>query len=177
MKRSMGLTGEAAAHKVAGIFRDPQRMRECREALAASLEQPDVEIETLAPGKESPAWLLEPESRGIWHTLVRAHLWLGVAGAAAGLLAFALLSILGVAFVVQNPWASAVLLLCFGAAGGALIGGLVTVRPDHTPYIARVRAALDDGRYVLVAHPHDREQASTARECLGRHADDTVTTL
>lgn len=176
MKRRMGLTGERSNHKVAGIFKDAERMHECREQLVDAVGEVEA-IEPLAPGGETPSWRLEPEPRGIWHTLVRAHLWLAGAGIVVAGLIFGLLFALDVAFVVQNPWTSAVLLIIFCAIGGALLGGLVTMRPDHAPFIARVRTALDEGRHVLVVHPGNREQADTARDCLERYADETVATL
>lgn len=176
MKRSMGLTGERSNHKIAGIFEDAGRMDECREELVRTLGSAES-IEPLEPGSDSPAWRLEPESRGIWHTLVRAHLWLTLGGAVVGALIFGLLAMLGVAFVAQNPWSAALLLIIFCAIGGALLGGFLTVRPDHTPFIARVRTALDEQRHVLVVHTTDRGQTDTARNCLERYTDDTVATL
>lgn len=177
MERRMGLTGEESDHKVAGIFGHAERLQECRDQLVRSIERVEQRLEPLEPGQESPAWLLEPEPRGIWHTLVRAHLWLSLAGVVAAGLAFAVLIALDVAFVAQNPWASAISLIVFGAIGGALLGGLVTIRPDHTTYIARVRAALDDKRHVLVIHAADRAQMKEVRKCVERHADETVATL
>lgn len=176
MKRTMGLTGEASNHKIAGIFDDPDRMRACRDELERTISGLEA-IERLEPGHPAPGWSLEPEPRGIWHTLVRAHLWLALAGAAVGLLVFALLWSLGIAFVVGNPWAALLLLLIFPATGGALLGGLVTMRPDHVPYITRVKAALDEGRLVLLVHATSREQLRSARHCLERYGAETVATL
>lgn len=177
MQRDMGLTGEKYDHKVAGIFGDAEGLRACRKELLQSMEEAADQLESLEPGAESPSWLVEPESRGIWHTLVRAHLWLGLAGVVAALLLFGLLAALDVPFVVQNPWASLFLMIVpFGLSGG-MLGGLVTIRPDHTPYIARVKAALDDKRHVLVFHGKDRKQTAAARECVERYADETVATL
>lgn len=177
MERRMGLTGEESNHKVAGIFGDVGRMQQCRDQLVSSIDQVEQRLEPLGPGQASPAWLLEPESRGIWHTLVRAHVWLGLAGVIVAGLLFVLMTALDVAFVVQNPWAAAISLLVFGAIGGGLLGGLVTLRPDHTPYITRVRAALDEKRHILVIHAADRQQMNAIRQCVERHADETVATL
>lgn len=177
MKRRMGLTGERHGHKVAGIFGDSERLQACRDQLIESIDRAADQIEVLDSETESTAWALEPEPRGIWHTLVRAHLWLGLAGAIAALPIYALMMAMEVAFVVGNPWASLVLLVAFCTTGGALLGGLVTIRPDHALYVSRIKAALDRDQQVLVFHAVDRRQGRTAKECLDLHADTTIATL
>ncbi|MGY6587020.1 MAG: hypothetical protein ACXIUB_01905 [Wenzhouxiangella sp.] len=120
---------------------------------------------------------LEPESTGIWRTLVRSHLWLAFAGALVGLLVFTIMVSMGIAFVVQNQLTSALLLVVFCAGGGAMIGGLVTLRPDHVPFNTRVNAALEKNQFVLLVHLTSADQVPPARACLQQHADETLSTL
>lgn len=73
---------------------------------------------------------LEPESSGIWKTLVRSPLWLGSDGAVIGLLVFVLMLQIEVRFVVDNATAALLLLLAFCTIGGLLLGNLLTLRRD-----------------------------------------------
>ncbi len=177
MKREMGMTGEASDHKVAGIFKDADKLNDCRQRLLETGGLKDSQILALAPGDQADGALLEPESRGIWHTLIRTHLWLALAGAVVGLVAFALLIWLDIAFVVGNPWAAAMLLVFFCTVGGAMVGGAVTLRPDHSPYIVKVKAALGDNHHVLIVHANDAQQLGKAHDCLKAFTEDTVSTL
>lgn len=177
MKHRMGFTGEASDHKVAGIFHGTEALQECRHRLVESLGLKDDQVKTLNAGDRPDGEVLEPESRGIWHTLIRAHVWLALAGAVIGALVFLLLLALDVTFVVRNALASFALLVAFCTVGFSMIGGAVTLRPDHTPYIVKVKAALDNDRHVLVIHATDREQMNAAREILEPAANETVATL
>ncbi|MFU8831277.1 MAG: hypothetical protein ACNA7J_03880 [Wenzhouxiangella sp.] len=177
MKQRMGLTGEASDHKIAGIFTDLAGLQVGRDRLVDSVRLDDDQLIVLAPGERADGELLEPESRGIWHTLIRAHVWLGLAGAIIGALVFLLLVWLDVAFVVGNPWTSFVVLVAFSTFGGGLLGGAVTLRPDHAPYIHKVKSALRQGRHVLVVHATDRRQMNLIRQILKDSDADTVATL
>ncbi|TVQ41670.1 MAG: hypothetical protein EA370_01425 [Wenzhouxiangella sp.] len=173
----MGLTGEIFNHKIAGIFKDARQLDQCRDRLVDEVGTVGAQARTLRPGDQVDGAVLEPESRGIWLTLIRAHVWLALAGAVAGVLVFGILYALGVAFVVQNAWAAALLLMFFSAVGGGLLGGAVTLRPDHTPYLVKVQAALRDDRHVLLLHLDSQEQLAAVKSCLDACADETVATL
>lgn len=77
----------------------------------------------------------------------------------------------------QNVGASTVLLVVFCALGGALIGSVVAMRPDHVPYISKARMAFDEQRDVLIVHATSREQFKAAGDCLERFAESTISTL
>lgn len=176
MKQEMGMTGERSNHKVAGIFNDDAALAQCKQELEKALGQ-SVVMDALNPESERVGRRLEPESTGIWRTLVRSHLWLALAGAVIGLIIFAVMVAMGVAFVVQNLLASAALLIVFCAAGGAMLGGLVTLRPDHVPLNTRIDSALDNRQFVLLVHLTSADQMSSAKACLERHAEETLSTL
>lgn len=177
MQHRMGFTGEASDHKIAGIFSDIEALKACQDRLIESADLKEGQVMRLKAGERPDGEALEPESRGIWHTLIRAHVWLALAGAVIGALVFLLLLVLDVTFVVRNPLASFLLLVVFCTAGFSMVGGAVTLRPDHTPYIVKVKAALESDQHVLIVHPTDREQMNAARKVLESAADDTIATL
>lgn len=177
MRHQMGFTGEASDHKIAGIFNDTEALTACQGHLIESVGLQEDQIKTLRAGDRADGKVLEPESRGIWHTLIRAHVWLALAGAVIGVMIFFLLSWLDITFVVRNPMASFLLLVVFCTAGFSMVGGAVTLRPDHTPYIVKVKEALENDQHVLVIHPTDREQMKAARKVIASAAEETVATL
>src|SRR3546814_13628678 len=78
--------------------------------------------------------------------IVLAHVRLGILGAIAGALVFGLLSWLGVRFIVSSPRAAGPVLVGFGGLAGLLLGGLVSLRPDHDLYIQATHAAMEERR-------------------------------
>jgi len=177
MKHAPGLTGERSDHKVAGIFPDRDAARRAAEELRDLLALEASQLEVLYPGVEGVNRALEPEQAGIFHTILRSHAWLGLAGAAAGIVVFGLLYVLGLPLVLQSAWPAALVLAFFGAIAGMLLGGLVSLRPDHDPYISRVRAGLEAGASAVVVHAFDLAQRGKAEEALQARGADTIRTL
>lgn len=177
MKQTSGFTGERSDHKVAGIFRDRDAAKGAAQELRDSLSLQAAQLEVLYPGAKDVSRALEPEQAGIFRTILRTHAWLGVAGAVAGVLVFGVMYGLGLALVVQSAGIAALVLTGFGAIAGLMLGGLVSLRPDHDPYISRVREGLESGASAVVVHAFDLAQRSQAEELLQRRGADTVRTL
>lgn len=118
---------------------------------------------------------VEPEGVGIWRTAVRAHVTCGVLGFMAGLLLYAGLMIGGVEAVRDTPGMSLVAMLLFGTMFGLMVGGLLTIRPDHDAVIQPVREGLATGRWAVVVHPASRRQFDQALRVL-RHTGASVAT-
>lgn len=177
MKNSMGLTGESSNHKLAAIFASEPAARDAAGKVVDALGLDEKQVEVVNPGDDEPGRALEPESRGIWHTLIRAHVWLGLAGAVIGAILYFLLAAANVPFVVDNPaWAlSMFVVLCF--VGGLLAGGAVTVRPDHAPFIRAAGSALRDGKSLVIVHARDLQQLRQAKDELEKHDADVIPTL
>ena len=79
---------------------------------------------------------VEPEGVGIWRTAVRSHVTCGVAGFLVGCLLFAGLMLAGVEAVQSTPGMSLVSMVLFGTMFGLMLGGFLTIRPDHEAVIA-----------------------------------------
>ena len=69
------------------------------------------------------------------------------------------------------------MIIGYGGVFGLMFGGLVTLRPDHGPYVARIRAALKEGRCAVVVHALDDEERDRAQEMLMAHGGETIRTL
>jgi len=72
MSDAARLTGEASNRKIAAVFGGPAEAQRAAQALRAALSLGQAQVQVIAPDEPHPGRKLEPESRGIWHTIVRA---------------------------------------------------------------------------------------------------------
>lgn len=170
-------TEEVSNSKVAAICPSAAVARLQAERLRDALHLPERQVQVLTPGEPRPGRKLEPESHGIYRTMLWSHAKLGAFGALAGGLAYVLLRMLGVAMVVQSPWMSLFALGFFGGIAGLMLGGLVTLRPDHDPYVMKVLGALREGDSAVVVHALSAEQKRQAQHILEQAGADTTATL
>lgn len=177
MSDTSPLTGEASNSKLAAVFAQARDARAAAQAVATALSLEAGQVQVIAPTEPHPGRRLEPETRGIWRTIVVAHARLGLAGAVLGLLAFALLYAAQVPFIASSPVASALVLLFFGAIGGLLLGGLVALRPGHVRYVDATRAAIAAGDTTVVVHAFSTQQRDRAAELLRHHGGEVTSTL
>lgn len=177
MSETSPLTGELSNHKVAAAFSDAEAARRVARDVGTALALGPAQVQVIAPGEPHPGRKLEPESRGIWRTVGIAHVKLGIAGAIAGLLVFALLYALDIAFVVQSAVASLLVLLGFGAVAGLFLGGFVSLRPDHDHYIEATRDAMAQGLTTVVVHAFSAAQREQAADFLRAQGGDVTSTL
>ncbi|MBX3724520.1 MAG: hypothetical protein KF823_01205 [Xanthomonadales bacterium] len=173
----IAVTGEASNSKLVAVFDHQESARAAAASAVARLSLQQAQVRVLAPGATDVGIQLEPEGGGIRRTIVVAHVWLGLAGMVAGGLLFVLLIVGGVAFVVESPWAAGLAMVGFGGIAGLLLGGLVSLRPDHDPYIHATRDALAAGRTAVVVHALSARQRTAAAECLAALGGKVTQTL
>lgn len=177
MSETSPITGELSNSKVAAVFPFEAAARDAAQAVAATLSLGAAQVHVITPDDKHPGRKLEPESHGIWRTIVVAHVRLGIAGAVVGLLAFAALYASDILFIVNSPLAAALVLLFFGAVAGLMLGGLVSLRPDHDRYVEATRDAMGAGDTTVVVHAFSAEQADQAAAFLRAQGGDVTSTL
>jgi hypothetical protein len=165
MRRAMRLFGERSLTLVAATFEHRGSAVRAADALRA-LSSRKLGIFLVAPRDPRLGRKMEPESNGIWHTLLRSHAWLGPLGALAGLAAAALLWANGWPAALASPLATLALGAVYGGFAGLLAAGLLTLRPDRARVIAQVRDASDDGHWSVVSHPVSAREVELARATL-----------
>ncbi len=170
-------TGERSDSKIAAIFADEAAARAVAQRTQQALALSPSQVLVLTPADRHPGRKLEPEGRRIFHTLLISHFRLGLLGMAAGAVVFALAYLSGAALIRSEAVWAAGLLVAFGGVAGLLAGGLLTLRPDHTPLLAKVNDALEQGQCAVVVHPFDDGQRDRAQRFLSQLTDDTVRTL
>lgn len=171
------VTGEVSNHKVAAIFDSEQQARAAATALQDNLQLGGAQVQVLTSADRRPRRKLEPETRGIFRTIIVAHLRLGIAGTVLGAVVFAVLYAMGIPMIVQSPFAAGAAIVAFGAVAGLLLGGLVSLRPDHDAYIQSVYSALAAGRAAVVVHAFSAAQRASAAEDLRARGGETTSTL
>jgi hypothetical protein len=177
MSDPASLTGELSNSKAAAVFPTASQARRAAQAVTAALSLGAEQVQVITPTEPHSGRKLEPEPRGIWRTIVRAHAKLGLVGAVAGLVAFAALMAADVPFIVNSPVAAALVLLFFGTVAGLLLGGLVALRPDHDRYVLATRDAMDAGKTTVVVHAFSAEQRAQAAEFLRGQGGEVTSTL
>ena len=173
----LSVTGEVSNHKVAAAFPDANTARQAAAAVASSLSLGASQVQLIFPGEPHPGRKLEPESRGIWHTIVVAHVKLGIAGVIAGVVAFVVMYGMGLPFIVNSPLAALLVLVFFGGVAGLMLGGFVSLRPDHDRYVEATRDAMDEGMTTVVVHAFSVEQRAQAAEFLRGRGGEVTSTL
>ncbi|MGY0635186.1 hypothetical protein [Luteimonas sp. A478] len=171
------LTGEVSDSKVAAIFDSESNARGCARRLRKALRLRPSQVQVITRHDLHPGRKMEPEGRGILRTIITAHAKLGVAGLVLGALVFALLYATGLELVTSSPGFAAALIIGYGGVFGLMAGGLVSLRPDHDPYIQKVRDALAEGRSAVVVHAFNAEQRDAAKDSLDKAGGDTIRTL
>lgn len=171
------LTGEVSDSKVAAIFDSESSARSCARKLRRALRLRPSQVQVITHHDRHPGRKMEPEGRGILRTIVTAHAKLGVAGMALGAVVFSLLYAIGLQLVTSSPGFAAALIIGYGGVLGLMAGGLVSLRPDHDPYIEKVRDALAEGRSAVVVHAFNANQRDAAQDGLDKAGGDTIRTL
>lgn len=177
MKPKVSMTGESAGHKLAAVFESETEARRAVEALSANTGLDDAQIKLVSPGDSHQERQIEPEGGSIWRTMIRAHIWLGLAGAIAGAILFVVLYFLGIEFIQQSAVTAGVVLTVIGGALGLMAGGLVALRPDHARYAQAAQSALKKGQHVLTVHAHSSDELKTVIAELEKHPARIVRTF
>lgn len=162
MKMSKNITGENFDHKIAAIFESENSANQAADTVRNITSLKSAQVFVVAPNDTHKGWELEPEDRGIWRTMIRAHVRLGLVGMALGFVLFLVLFMAGIQFIVANAIISAALGLAFGGIAGLMLGGLVTLRPDHMPYVSVSQSALKRGKFVVAVHAANVDQLKEA---------------
>lgn len=176
MSHSM-LFGERSLTTVAALFGQAQDARDAAEHVVRDARLPEKQVSALGPGVPGVARKLEPEEPGIVHTLVKSHVTLGLLGLIVGLLIGGVLILVGVGRAAASPFFTIGLAAIFGAVGGMMLGGFVSMRPDRTLLDTKVESAVEEGRWAVVVHPVDHGEEARAMDVLEHSNGEVIHTL
>lgn len=164
MSTQNSLLGENFPHKVSAEYPSQESAELAVKRLTEQAQIPRVQINIVQPNDPLIARKLEPEVSGISRTLARSHLVLGGAGLVLGLVLALILVTLGPALTRSSPLFTFISLGFVCTILGLLLAGLVSLRPDHDPVIAKTRTAARTGLWTVVVHCADKTQQDLANE-------------
>lgn len=162
---ALSLFGERSLTIVAATFDDRDQAEAAADELLRDVSSVGP-VAVVAPDEPEVARKMEPEQRGIWVTLVRSHVILGIGGVLVGVLAAVGLVIAPWPAAAASPGLAALFAGTLGAFFGMMAGGLVTLRPDHGAVIRAVREKLKIGQWGVVARPRNERSADRASAAL-----------
>lgn len=177
MRAAMNLFGERSLTLVAALFDNGTAAARAAGSLQRQQRGERCPVLVVEPNDPRLGRKLEPESTGIWHTLLRSHARLAVLGVVAGAVVGAVLVAGGWDAAGASPGLTIAVAAAYGLFAGLLLAGLLTLRPDRSRVIHSVRAATEHGRWAVVAHPRSAEEAAAARAALAREGGDIVQSL
>lgn len=177
MKTNGPVFGEKSLSKLVAVFDSRSQADDVSSRLREQLKLETSQLQVLSPGDPHPGRKIEPESRGIRQTAIKAHITFALLGVVAGLIIFAVLWGMRITAVTSSPLAVVGVLVFFGAVFGLFAGGLITLRPDQDHVVMKVHEALDSGRHVVIAHPHDHDQREALSEALHQASSDVAGSL
>lgn len=171
------VTGEVSNSKLAAVFNTESAARAAAKAVAAETDLQPAQVKVITPDEPHPGIKMEPEGGGILRTILVAHAKLGILGLIAGALLFAVLRSNGIPAVVQSPWAAGLAMTALGGVAGLLLGGLISLRPDHDRYILATREAMDQRRTTVIVHALSEAQLTRANDVLTARGGEITRTL
>ncbi len=171
------LTGEIYPSRAGAAFEDAAEAQAAVCSLIDNLDIDADQISVLAPHDSNVEKKLEPETKGIWRTLARTHVFLGLVGLVTGLLVAAIFMLTGVPPFSENPLYSAFALAFLGTLAGLFIAGLITLRPDHDRVVVHATDALRRNRWFVLVYARTHREAQRVLEVLRRNSHDAVGTV
>lgn len=168
---------ERSLSKVAATYPDSERALMARARVEASAGIERRRVQMVGPFERGWGRKVEPEGIGIARTAVRAHLTCAAIGVATALALYVALWALDVPAIVSSPALSLVAMLLFGTLFGLMAGGLLTIRPDHEPLLARIGEATRNGHWTVIVHPVTRDELDRSMRALESTGAPVVRTL
>ncbi|MDQ8020246.1 MAG: hypothetical protein REI94_00295 [Moraxellaceae bacterium] len=163
---NLHLFGERSLTLVAATFENRDTARMAATLVHQRCPLAGWQVAVAGPGEPALSRKLEPEEGGIARTLLRTHALLGLVGMLAGLAAGMWLVAVDWPGSLSAPLVSTVVIAAFGMLAGLMLGGLLSLRPDHTFVIDRVSNATRRGRWAVVVHPEGAAQTRAAMRAL-----------
>ncbi|MGC3964870.1 MAG: hypothetical protein QM803_16555 [Rhodocyclaceae bacterium] len=171
------LFGERSLTIVAALFDNLESARRAAEHVRSASSMQAGQVKLVAPADPAFDAKLEPEQTGIAHTLIRTHIVLGAVGLVAGVLLAVVLQRADLALFAQSPGRSLFVLALLGLFFGMMVGGFVSLRPDHDMVIEKVRWGSASGRWAVVTHPVSSVQKKQAEDVLRAEHGELVESL
>jgi len=168
---------EQYPHAVIGRFSDEQAARNGVMALLEGTRLGTRQVKVLRPDDSDLSRKLEPESGRIYRTLISAHLWSALSGFIVGIALAWLMMRIGPSWAGDSPTFTLITFAWVGTLAGAMIGGLITLRPDREPLRMAARQSSAEGEWAVIAHCENAEEKAAAENHLATTSESTTSSL
>lgn len=164
--------GERSVTKVAALYNSRVQAEAAMRDLLTGGRFSPAQVKLLSPSSAMPARheefdaAVEPDDGGVRLTLLRAHAATALLGLTGGAGLCCGLLVSGNPGLRSSPVIGLVICAALGTMFGLLVGGLVSLRPDHSWLFASIRRALQSGKWAVVAHPRDAAETHQAMDAL-----------
>lgn len=163
MFESNVLIQEEFPHKVSAEYCSSHDAERVAQQLSQRAGFQRRQIRVVQPHDPDMSQKIQPEERGIFQTLAKSHIVLGLGALPLGLLVAALLVTTGPELTRSSPLMTFIALGFLFPAVGLFAAGVVSLRPDHDVLIEKTRAATAAGHWTVIAHcanADDQKRAS-----------------
>lgn len=171
------ITDEKTPSRIAAIFDNQADAEKAQTLLIDSGGFAGNKINIIRPHDDSISKKLEPETAGVWHTIIKSHVVLGIIGVVVGLIAAAIAMMVGPEFLsARTGTVYFAFAMIFGMLG-LMLAGFVSVRPDRDIVVMKTVEAVQNGKWALVLHTHNHSESEHAEVLLKPVAESISKTL
>ncbi|QBM16906.1 hypothetical protein MARI_10050 [Marinobacter sp. JH2] len=158
--------GEKFSHKIATEFEDERAANKAVDALN-SAGMSASQIKVVRPDDPDMARKVEPEVQGVARSLINTHITFGSVGLVIGLILATVLVLVGPTLTQSSPLMTYIAFGFLCPVLALLVAGVISIRPDHDPFIEKTRKAQNVGRWTVVVHCESSDQQKVAKEAMG----------
>lgn len=162
--------------RVAAIYNNEAAAKAAKQKLIDNGISPGT-INIVRPDDSNLSKKIEPESQGIYKTLVKSHGWLGLIGIVVGIVIATILVLVGPEMTRSNPLYTYFVFIFFGVIYGMMMAGGISLRPDHDPLITKTVEASHEHQWTVIVQTDDREDIDLVKELLEESAISMSETL
>ncbi|BFM07928.1 hypothetical protein [Halioxenophilus aromaticivorans] len=160
------LIKEKSDNLVAATFEDEAHSKIAVDTLVKEGLISRDKVDLVTPNDNGTDRKLEPESRAIKKTLWFSHINMGAFGFVFGFIASLLLIMFGPTATQASPLFTVIAMTLVCTLASLMLAGALSLRPDHDPVAYNVKHAASAGRWSVVAHANNRQQAKEITQAL-----------
>jgi hypothetical protein len=153
-------------HRVLGLY----RTRAAADAVVAQLARygiPQDKVDLHEPGHPTATSAAAAGSDDVLENVLKDGAVGTVAGSIAGAIGSAAMATANVSLLVASPLLAPLVMVGWGAGIGGLVGAAIGAEGEADDVPDQVRAGLDSGHTVLVAHTDGDAQTARAHQVIG----------
>lgn len=163
--------------RVAAVFGSEQAANAAKQKLIEHGKINPGVISIVKPDDSQLSKKIEPESHGIAKTLVKSHVWLGLAGIIIGVIIATILVTVGPDIAQTSPLLIYIVFVFFGAVLGLMLAGGISLRPDHDPLITQTVEASQEHHWSVIVQTDDQDDINLVKKLLEKSAIEVSETL